>query len=81
MQIVIEIPEEIYNELKMHPLFLSDMPAVERAIKNGTLLPKGHGDLYDYNDLSKLVDEDFRIFLSRLDLKSPQPVIPAEKEG
>lgn len=47
MQIVIDIPEEIYNELKTHPLFSSDMPTIERAIKNGTILPKGHGDLID----------------------------------
>ena len=51
MEIVIKIPEEIYNDTKTHPLFQSDIPAIEKAIKNGTPLPKGHGDLKDELDL------------------------------
>lgn len=43
MQIVIDIPEEMYNRIKdgYVPLGLS------KYLKNGTLLPKGHGRLID----------------------------------
>lgn len=41
-------------------------------------LPEKHGRLIDYDDLSKLVCEDFGVFLSRLDLKTPATVIEAE---
>ena len=51
IELVIKIPEELYNSVKVHPLFSSDIPAIERAIKNGTPLPKEHGDLKDMNDL------------------------------
>lgn len=39
MQIVIDIPDELHNDIKTHPLFSSDIPAIERAIKKGTPLP------------------------------------------
>lgn len=49
--IVIDIPEEIYNDIKTHPFFLSDIPAIERAIRNGIPLPKGHGRLKDIDKI------------------------------
>lgn len=51
MKLVIEIPDELYNDIKTHPLFSSDIPAIERAIRNGTPLPKGHGRLIDADKL------------------------------
>ena len=47
MQIVIDIPEDVYEEIKSNDW---DNLAVEgfcAAVKNGTLLPKGHGRLID----------------------------------
>ena len=97
MKIVIEIPEEIYNELKMHPLFSSDMPAVERAIKNGIVLPKWHGDLVDKNKLlvefecgikAGNYEEGYEKYphINDMDdcfdtVKYADAIIPADKEG
>ena len=47
MKIVVDISEKQYESLKN--LLLPSM--TERAILNGTVLPKGHGDLKDMNDL------------------------------
>ena len=48
MQIVIEIDEEDYNRLKEIPyVFDSLVSRLYNAVKNGTPLPKNHGDLID----------------------------------
>lgn len=51
MQIVIDIPEEDYDRLKEYKKapFHSLTSRAYEAIANGTLLPKGHGDLIDVN--------------------------------
>lgn len=60
MQIVIEISEEIYNELKLNliPHGSIEEEMIVDAVKNGTPLPKGHGDLIDgdvlLSDLAQL---------------------------
>ena len=46
MQVVIGIPEEEYNIIKKSN---APMTWAEHLIKNGTPLPKGHGDLIDVN--------------------------------
>ena len=54
MQILIEIDEEIYNDIKQGKIYKSyhDVPQESVvAIANGTPLPKGHGDLIDRDDL------------------------------
>lgn len=54
MQIVIEIDEETYNDIKRGKIYSSyrDVPQESVvAIANGTPLPKGHGDLIDRDDL------------------------------
>lgn len=43
MKIVIDIPEEMYNRIKDGYVPLG----ISKYLKNGTLLPKGHGDLID----------------------------------
>jgi hypothetical protein len=50
MQIVIDISEEMYEELKYLDVHVFTT-AVEKAVANGTPLPKGHGKLFDVNDL------------------------------
>ncbi len=52
MQIVIDIEEERYNQIKR----CADnylVSGLELAIKNGKPLPKGHGDLIDRQELLK----------------------------
>jgi hypothetical protein len=49
MQIVIDIPKEMYNDIKSGKDGYSNY--VHTAVRKGTPLPKGHGDLKDMNDL------------------------------
>jgi hypothetical protein len=60
VELVIKIPEEIYETLKNDEwlktgkTFVSKTLAVATAVVNGTPLPKGHGDLIDREELLKL---------------------------
>jgi len=60
MQIVIDIPEEIYENINNHSgmaYAVEDyLHEVEWAIKNGTPLPKGHGKIGD-------IDRLYEVFL------------------
>ena len=47
MQVVIDIPEEIYERAKVNIMETMDFRTVREAIFNGTPLPKGHGRLGD----------------------------------
>lgn len=47
MQIVIDIPEGAYEEICTARFPLQDGYRIVEWIKNGTPLPKGHGDLID----------------------------------
>lgn len=49
MQIVIEIPEEMYRQLINGR---SGNTLINKAIKNGIPLPKGHGRLIDAKELT-----------------------------
>ena len=51
VELVIKIPEEEYNIIKKSN---APMSWAEHLIKNGTPLPKGHGDLIDRRELLKL---------------------------
>lgn len=49
IELVIKIPEELYEAYKRRPPMLGDagMDMIAQSIANGTPLPKGHGDLID----------------------------------
>lgn len=47
MQIVIDIDEKIYNDIRSK----NEHGKVFNAVKNGTPLPKNHGRLIDVNDI------------------------------
>lgn len=51
MKLVIEIPEEIYEELKSHYKNITGGLVTHEAIANGTPLPKAHGRLIDADAL------------------------------
>ncbi len=61
MKIVIEIPEEEYqNYLKMRPSYPEGVFCYIKAIQNGTPLPKGHGRLIDADVLKhELIDKEW----------------------
>lgn len=52
MQIVIDIPEEDYEYLKLH-----NKDGLYNAILNGKPLPKGHGRLIDSTKLEDIIQE------------------------
>ena len=52
MKIVIDIPDDIYNEIK-EGLYDKNLRKMAIAIGNGTPLPKGHGRLGDIDALEK----------------------------
>lgn len=99
MQIVIDIDEEIYNRIiswKENTICDSENPYIAKAIKNGTPLPKGHGDLIDvnrkitvpvYDEEHEEYDDMVLTVLEALNRWSDEGVtvkdviIPADKEG
>lgn len=53
MQIVIDIPEEIYEEIKAtKSIYRTGAKVLCNAIVNGKPLPKGHGRLIDADAIS-----------------------------
>ena len=59
MEIVIKIPDELYNNIIDIPessMFSIDCDSrIRKAIQNGTPLPKGHGDLVDRSKIYKAI--------------------------
>lgn len=64
MQIVIDIPEEVYSYVNTQwrdiPKNDSPISIMCNAIIDGTPLPKGHGRLIDAGDIA-LIDEQFYV--------------------
>ncbi len=63
MKIVIDIPEDVYEEIITHNRELRESGKssyyLEGLIQNGTPLPKGYGDLIDRDKFKSLMDEYF----------------------
>ena len=57
MKVVIDIPEEVYKDLKNKYAGITDGFVVSEAVANGTPLPKGHGRLIDADDYIDNNDE------------------------
>ena len=56
MKIVIDIPEEVFDEIYNKNYYsLKGKEALRVAVRNGIPLPKGHGRLIDANTLRKKV--------------------------
>lgn len=71
MQIVIDIPESIYKELKANE-YLPYRLMIEKAITSGTVLPEKHGRLIDGDALEKRLNASAEYWLdtdSRLEMK------------
>ena len=62
MQIVIDIPEDVYKRTVFYREFrdLSDCVATIKALEKGTQLPKGHGRLGDLDTLEKEIVNGIR---------------------
>ena len=57
MQIVIDIPEDVYTRSFDNgvPISLADGIIIDRAIRTGTVLPEHHGRLIDVDALNEQV--------------------------
>lgn len=87
MKLVIDIPEEEYMLIKMSDKTVfadaSSKECMLHAIKNGTVLPKGHGDLIDRsllhtNYIGTEIGTDCEVYLAPTVLEA-EPVIAADK--
>ena len=68
MQIVIDIPNWLYNAIIEHrePVYSQSLGD---AVRDGTALPKGHGDLIDRKDLIEDFKDSKKIsFAERMDI-------------
>lgn len=92
IELVIKIPEEQYNTIKsdLYITFPAEMKEWRlEAIRNGTPLPKGHGDLIDAGKLNRKKKYYFQTehgifpksecFIKADDLFSAQIIIPADR--
>lgn len=86
MEILIDIPEHQYNNIMTissvnlgRSLYKGVIMSVVRAIQKGTVLPKGHGDLKDYNNLWDIYHDNDYDFYEALD--AAPIIIPADSEG
>ena len=90
MQIVIDISKEKYDMVRNKTYCGIYDAVIYKAIANGTVLPKGHGDLIDKNKLSKKKQYLFKTdngafpksewFIKADDLFSAKAIIRADKE-
>ena len=83
MKLIIDIPEKIIETLKIDCLDFEAIHEVEMAIKDGTVLPKGHGDLID-RDTIHLGIEKFHSKgdweTANWEVQFAEVVIPADKK-
>lgn len=54
MQMVINISKDSYKAICNRYVLPSDVENIVQGIKNGTPLPKGHGDLIDRDEVNEL---------------------------
>lgn len=81
MQVVIDIPDAVYNQIKEGvdiKIPSKFVLTVLNAIKNGTPLPKGHGRLVDADILWDLYHDNDYDFYEALD--DVQTIVEAESE-
>lgn len=80
MQIVIELADLVYEQIKTH----GNISEFHELINSGTPLPKGHGDLIDRNDLlqeSYCIDDYEVNIVDVMTVKMVDAIIEADKES
>ena len=85
MQIVINIPDLVYESIIVGAETSRDVADVLFAIRQGTVLPKGHGDLIDKDKLSHIYRQMSYCstapnFIWVSELMKVTPIIEADKE-
>lgn len=83
IELVIKIPKDEYNIAKYGQYGNINIDTVRKAIANGTLLPKGHGDLIDASQLLTVTDymEDGteRCYVPYVHIKEAETIIEADR--
>ncbi len=79
MQIVIDIPEDIIEGAKSSPNYYPayHFEKIWKAIVNGTVLPKGHGDIVDIKHLIDMFWDGKSMEITKYDLSAIEPIIKA----
>ena len=89
MQIVIDVPEKVYNHFCRGCRFFDEVEEAIIAITDGTPLPKGHGKLIDVKDLLEQIcledtEQNRKLNLGEIitleDIDRIEPIIEADKE-
>ena len=84
IELVIKIPEELYEAYKGRPPMLGDagMDMIAQSISKGTPLPKGHGVLKDVDRIKTAFPcgEYVRTESVRATIDHEDVIIPADKE-
>lgn len=82
MKIVINIPDRIYKIIQRRALNIVDSEILEKAVREGTPLPNGHGRLIDADatikEFGEWTDEWDKFAIGCLE--SADTVIEADKE-
>jgi len=78
MQIVINIPDEEYEEIMCDEA--CGLNPLTRAIAQGTVLPKGHGRLIDGDTLKEKMLGTQRYFYIKYDIDEAPTIIEADNE-
>ena len=79
MKLMIEIPKKVYNKAITRGHYTID---IADYLKNGTPLPKGHGDLIDRNKLfDELNKNDVPYNVASYIIEKADVVIEADKKS
>ena len=81
IELVIKIPEEDFERCKKR--FQMRINTMGDAIANGTLLPKGHGDLIERSNLLTVTDydgENEKVYVLYDEIDNAPTIIKADKE-
>lgn len=79
MQIVIDIPNTIYQRYLKDDWDLGDADVVRNRIKNGTPLPKGHGNIVDIETMIDMFWDGNSMEITKYDLSVIEQIIEADK--
>lgn len=85
MEILIKLDKRLYEYAKHHTLTSSEIDEICDAIVNGTIPPKGHGDLIDINELTTVTeirpDGSECTYVPYSEIENANVVVEADKEG
>ena len=79
IELVIRIPEN-YDLSKIQNGSIASK-VILNAVKNGTPLPKGHGDIVDIETLCNMFWDGNSMEITKYDLSVIEPIIKADRES